>query len=118
MNIDDLMQGYFDYFYKKTKDGKNRGKRAFWNKKNYRFFEDELTKYFKKQDKTISFIWNNISKIGNNGKGKPKKEILELEREYFNILKEEFDNIKPNRVIFTTGKTRDGYIKHHFGSKT
>lgn len=116
-SVDNLMKGYFDYFYQNSKDGKKRGKRAFWNKKNYLYFEDELTAYFKEKDKTVSFIWNNISKIGNNGRGKPKKEILTLERQYFNLLKDEFDILKPNIVIFTTGK-RDSYIKHHFGLDT
>ena len=116
-SVDDLMGGYSDYFYKNSKNGKERGKRAFWNKKNYSYFESELSKYFINKDKTVSFIWNNISKIGNAGRGRPNKEILNLERSCFNILKEEFYILKPDIIIFTTGK-RDSYIKHHFGENT
>ncbi|KUJ75023.1 hypothetical protein AVO42_06595 [Thiomicrospira sp. XS5] len=112
-NVDSLMNGYYDYFHKKTKNGKERGKRAFWNFKNFSYFEHELTKHFK--DKSVSFLWNNISKIGNNGRGKPHKSIRSLERTHFNIVKEEFRILKPDIVIFTTGSSRDPYIRHHFG---
>ncbi len=115
-NIDDLMTGYFNYFYQKTDSGKRRGKRAFWNKKNYKYFEDDISRYFRKRNLKVAFLWNNISKIGNIGSGKPKKEIRALERNYFNVLKNEFNILKPDIVLFTTGSSRDSFIKHHFGS--
>ncbi|EJB1797739.1 hypothetical protein MUE05_004497 [Vibrio parahaemolyticus] len=113
--VESLMEGYFNYFNQISGHGKNRGKRAFWNRKNYRFFEEKLTDYF--CGKSVSFIWNNISKIGNDGRGKPTPSIRKLEREYFNILAEEFSILRPDIVIFTTGSTRDSFIKHHFGNK-
>ncbi|EHN68528.1 hypothetical protein [Aliivibrio fischeri] len=113
--VENLMDGYFNYFYQVSGHGENRGKRAFWNRKNFRFFEEKLTEYF--SGKSVSFIWNNISKIGNDGRGKPSPSIRKLEREYFNILAEEFAILKPDIVIFTTGSTRDSFIKHHFGNK-
>lgn len=115
-SVEELMEGYFNYFYQKTDHGKNRGKRAFWNRKNFKYFEDELKEYFGGKNKSVSFIWNNISKIGNAGRGKPQKEIKRLERGYFNILKDEFEILKPDIVIFTTGSSRDSYIRYHFGS--
>lgn len=113
--VENLMDDYFRYFNQISENGKNRGKRAFWNRKNFRFFEENLTEYFR--DKSVSFIWNNISKIGNDGRGKPSPSIRKLEREYFNILAEEFSILRPDIVIFTTGSTRDSFIKHHFGNK-
>jgi len=113
--VDMLMNGYFEYFYQISKNGKNRGNRAFWNRKNFRYFECELSKYFK--DKSISFVWNNISKIGNAGKNKGKAhgDIKALERSHFSVIKSEFEILKPDIVIFTTGSSRDSYIKYHFG---
>jgi hypothetical protein len=113
-SVSDLMTGYFNYFYQISTGGKKRGKRAFWNKKNYKYFEDELTKYFKENNKSVSFIWNNISKIGGKKRGKPNKKIRILEREYFNILRQEIKILKPDIIIFTTGSSRDSYIKYHF----
>ncbi|MCP8687308.1 hypothetical protein [Marinobacterium sedimentorum] len=114
LSVEKLMDGYSDYFNQRTKNGKNRGKRAFWNRKNYKYFEEELTNYY--PNNSISFIWNNISKIGNDGRGKPKPLIRSLERNSFNIFSSEFKILKPNIVIFTTGSSRDSYIKHHFGN--
>ncbi|QFQ78530.1 hypothetical protein [Vibrio harveyi] len=113
--VENLMNEYFNYFHQISGSGKNRGKRAFWNRKNFRFFQEKLTEHF--SNKTVSFIWNNISKIGNDGRGKPSPSIRKLEREYFNILAEEFSILRPDIVIFTTGSTRDSFIKHHFGTK-
>lgn len=114
LSVATLMNGYLDYFNQRTENGKNRGKRAFWNRKNYRFFEERISSYFSNQ--SVSFVWNNISKIGKDGRGKPSPAIRKLERTCFNIFAEEFAILKPDIVIFTTGSTRDSYIKHHFGS--
>lgn len=114
ISVERLMNGYSDYFNQASKDGKGRGRRAFWNRKNYRFFEEQLSKYFR--GKSVSFIWNNISKIGNENRGKPHKLIRQLEREHFNIFASEFAILNPDIVIFTTGSSRDSYIVHHFGS--
>ena len=115
--VDMLMKGYFEYFYQISENGKKRGNRAFWNKKNFRYFEVELNKYFKDKNKSVSFVWNNISKIGNAGKseGKAHRDIKALERSNFNVIKCELEILKPDIVIFTTGSSRDSYIKHHFG---
>lgn len=117
----DKTPGYGEYSSKGARLKRKKG-RSFWSRKNFKFFEEGLTNYFKKQDKTVGFVWNNLSKMGNNsshknGKGKAVKEVRKLERDNFNILKEEFDILKPNIVIFTTG-ARDKHIKHHFGAET
>lgn len=121
-----IRKRYYEYFYQ-PRDGKGRflnrkpywNKRPFWNQKNFLFFETQLTKYFEGEtkDRKVAFLWNNISKIGKVGRGKPGKEITKLERECFNVIAEEFEILKPDVVIFTTGK-RDLHIKHHFGSKS
>ncbi|EGR1219838.1 hypothetical protein EBM76_15150 [Vibrio parahaemolyticus] len=111
--VEELMNAYSDYFNQRSANGKKRGKRPFWNGKNYLYFERELNEYY--SGKSVSFIWNNVSKIGNNGRGKPSSSIEQLERDYFDVFSEEFAILKPDVVIFTTGHTRDSYIAYHLG---
>lgn len=113
LSVERLMENYSKYFNQESPGGKKRGTRAFWNRKNYRYFEEKLSEYF--ESKQVSFVWNNISKIGNAGKGKPRKSIKSLERESFNAFLSEFKILQPDIVIFTTGSSRDSYIRHHFG---
>lgn len=113
--VEELMDCYHNYFSQRNSGGNGMGKRAFWNMKNFKYFETHLVEHLK--DKKVAFIWNNISKIGNDGRGKPSSSITDLERGHFNIFLEEFEILKPNIVIFTTGESRDSYIKHHFGDE-
>lgn len=110
---------YINDEYSKNKRLKKKKSRNFWSNKNFKYFEEKLeNEYFK--DKKVAFMWNNLSKIGNSGaksKGKATKEVQQLERNYFNVFKGEFEILKPNIVIFTTG-SRDWLIKHHFGEGT
>lgn len=112
-SIEKLMDGYYDYFYKISKNGKKRSKRAFWNNKNFEFFEKSI----KVEGKSVQFIWNNISKIGGTGRGKPKRDIWELEKSTFDVIRGEIEILKPDLIIFTTG-SRDNYIKFHCGNET
>jgi len=112
--VESLMGAYDSYFYEGRK---NDLKRAFWNKKNFSFFEIKLTKYFSAKGQSVAFLWNNISKIGKHGRGNPGREILTLERDFFKVIKKEVAILKPNLIIFTTG-SRDSHIKYHFGKET
>lgn len=116
-SVNDLMQKYQTYFYETRKERKQDRKRAFWNKRNFKYFEEKLKQYFSNQK--VELIWNNISKIGNygNGKGIPHQCLKSIEREHFNLIKDETLILKPDIIIFTTG-SRDAYIRHHFGSGT
>lgn len=116
VTVEELMDVYSEYYSQRKQRGKDHGKRAFWNWKNYRYFEEKLTSYYRDcSNKSASFIWNNISKIGNDGRGMPSREIRALERNHFNVFLDEFKILKPDVVIFTTGSTRDSFIEHHFG---
>jgi len=97
-NIDSVQETYFNYLYKNNKD-KNR--RAFWNKKNFKYFQEELINIF--SSKKVAFIWNNISKIGKKSRGKPTSKIENLEKQYFDVFEEELKILKPNIIIFTIG---------------
>ena len=64
--------------------------------------------------KTISMIWNNISKmsaITKSGGGPVDASVHEIEHEYFHVIPKEIEILKPNILIFFTGP---GYIQENF----
>lgn len=95
--IEKIQNAYFEYLYKNKK--KNR--RPFWNRKNFRYYKEELTKKY--SPKKIACIWNNVNKIGKKSRGKPTNKIMELEKQYFDIFEKEINILAPDIVIFTTG---------------
>ena len=101
-DIVSVQDTYFNYLYK----NKDKYSRPFWNRKNFKYFEEELTKIFSDKDKKIAFIWNNISKIGKNSRGKPTQKIENLEKKYFNIFEKELKILNPDIIIFTTGNRK------------
>jgi hypothetical protein len=115
-NIDFLMNDYNyylnnntqDYFYKGRVKRKN--KRTFWNRSNFKYFQEQLETHFK--GKSIEFLWNNLSKIGKTGKGKQTDEIKVLENTYFNVIEKELKILQPDIIIFVTGPTRDKLLKN------
>ncbi len=107
--IEEGMNKYESFFIKEN-FYKRHKKSAFW--KAFKFFKSNLKRHF--DDKSVTFVWNNISKIGkNNGKTGVTKEIRELEQNYFNVIKEELEILKPDIVIFLTGN-RNKDLKFHF----
>lgn len=70
--------------------------------------------------KTVEYIWNNIHKIGNgaagNGRccGQPTVEIQEIVRRRFNVVPDEIKILRPDIVIFLTGKYADNAIMNTF----
>ena len=108
-SIKDGMDGYEKFFINEN-FYKGYKKSAFW--KGFNYFKKELNTHFK--DKKISYIWNNISKIGrNDGKTGVTSDLRELERNNFNVIKDEIAILKPDVVIFFTGG-RDNDLKFNF----
>lgn len=72
-------------------------------------------------DKTIEFVWNNIHKVGKGADGcghccgQPTAEIQEIVRKRFNVVPDEIEILKPDIVIFLTGKQADSVITRTFG---
>lgn len=117
-SIDGTMETYYNYLYNinngcNEKNLKAKTKRPFWNRKNFRYFEEELAKI--DTNKKFAFIWNNISKIGNDGdnfRGKQKENVRELEKQCFSgIFEKELEILNPNIIIFVTGN-RPPPVKH------
>jgi hypothetical protein len=110
LSVKKLMTEYYNYLYEVANKKRNT-KRPFWNNHNFKYFENEFNDHYKQKNKTVSFLWNNISKI----EGKPRKKIRKLERDNFKVIKDEVKILQPDVILFTTGKSRDGHIKHAFG---
>ena len=108
--IEDVQDLYDDFF-----NGKNCWTYGgqFWNGVK-RFLESLDNKY---PNKSTRLIWNNIVKIGKQGKkGFPPDYIYEIERENLHVIPDEIKILKPNLVLFLTGPNYDGIIKDNFGS--
>lgn len=97
LTIEQLQDKYFKYFY----DDSKKFRRPFWNRKNFRYFQEELVKKY--PSIKIEFVWNNANKIGNNGRGEPTDAIKSMEKNYFDVFEEELKILNPNVVLFVTG---------------
>ena len=113
LSVDGLMDEYQKYYYK----SKNKNKRPFWNRSNFKYFEDEISKYFEPQGKKSAFIWNNISKIGKTTRASATGDIRKAELTHFKVVENELKILNPDIIIFTTGCSRDRYIKDAFGKE-
>lgn len=82
-------------------------------------FVDMLKKAF--PDKRIECIWNNVHKVGKgvagkgNCRGVPPFEIQEIVKRRFDVVPAEIDILKPDILIFLTGKYADNAIMNTFG---
>jgi len=104
-SIDECMMHYEKYY---IKDGYKNNNHAFF--RGVDFFKEKIKTHY--ADKNIIFMWNNISKIGRyEAKGTTEK-IREFEREYFHVIKEELEILKPDIVIFLTGNRNDDVMFH------
>lgn len=109
--VERLMSAYESYYY----GVKNKSKRPFWNNRNFKYFENKITKHFKEKNKNVAFLWNNISKIGKTSRGRATGNIRELELKYLKVIEDEIEILKPDIVIFSTGVSRDKHIEDAFG---
>lgn len=65
--------------------------------------------------KTISMIWNNISKLSavtKSGGGPVDASVHEIEHKYFHVIPKEVEILKPNILIFFTGPGESTYYKY------
>ncbi|MDE6175300.1 MAG: hypothetical protein K2F88_07040 [Duncaniella sp.] len=71
--------------------------------------------------KSIECIWNNIHKVGNGTSsrggccGQPTAEIQEIVKRRFDVVPQEINILKPDIMIFLTGKDADNAIMNTFG---
>lgn len=109
--------GVYENFYKSHYTGQN----MLYNGNRYGSFHygfNKLMDVFNKRfaDRKTAFIWNNIVKIGKAmGAGFSGKDIYDIERKCFDVVKEEVKILQPDIIVFLTG-TYDERIKDVFGN--
>jgi hypothetical protein len=85
----------------------------FWNSVK-RFINLLKNKY---PNKSVGFIYNNLVKIGKSSdKGFPPDYIYHVEKEHFNILKDEIEILKPDIVLFLSGANYDHVLFDKLGN--
>lgn len=57
-----------------------------------------------------AFLWNNISKLSTSDGRPVSAAVHELEREYFHVIPQEIEILKPDILVFLTGP---GYNKYY-----
>lgn len=85
-------------------------------------FTSEITEYLHKEypNKRAAFLWNNISKlaaVGKNGTGVAVDSLThQIEQEYFRVIPDEIEILKPDILIFLTGVNEkyNRYISENF----
>ena len=124
LSMDKEMPGitdtYISYLYARDEE---TGKRIYRGKsqltKSCYNFIDSLQE--KLPDKKIQFVWNNLYKIGKSKPGKgnstdiPPREFIDIEKKNFDVISEEIKILKPDIIIFMTGKHADSIIADKFG---
>jgi len=104
------LQILYDEFFNKGEAWTYGGQ--FWNGVN-RLIKSLQQKY---PEKKIKLIWNNTVKIGKKKeKGMPPDYIYEIERNFFRVIPQEVQILKPNIIIFFSGPNYDNIIKDNFG---
>jgi hypothetical protein len=78
----------------------------------------KLIRYFNKYfpQLRISFLWNNVVKIGkDNEVGFAGERLYQIEKQHFSVLKDEIDILKPNILFFLSGYLYDRIIFDKLG---
>ena len=71
-------------------------------------------------DKKVAYLWNNISKLSVGGRKGVDSGIHDLEIEYFHVIPQEIEILKPDVLIFLTGPGQHpyySYIQDNFNVK-
>ena len=111
IGLEGMQDAYMSFYKGANFDPKKKHKGQFKNGFNH--IVSSL--YDNYQERNIEFVWNNIIKRGKkNGKGRPPEKVYLLERDYFDVVKEEIDILKPDVIIFFTGPYYDKYIANVF----
>jgi hypothetical protein len=102
--INELTKVYNDFIFAE-KSKKHKG--PFWNE--YKRIRKQVGSKTKS-----SFIYNNINKIGIQGKGNCHL-VNEIQFNYFKVIGEEIKILRPHVLILFTGKNYDNFIIENLG---
>lgn len=62
------------------------------------------------------YVWNNVLKIGKCEAGTPQQGLINHTLNYFNVIPDEINILKPDVLLFFTGPRYDKYIEKHIGT--
>ncbi|SIS64850.1 uracil-DNA glycosylase family protein [Salimicrobium flavidum] len=107
-SLTDLQEFYADFLANDTKAKHT----LFWR------YPQELFSSLQERG-SVSFVWNNIYKIGKAGKkGKPSRSVRNINQQSFQVFKEELEILKPDIVLFLTGPGYDKVLKSYLPGLT
>lgn len=80
----------------------------------FKRIKNHLEEHYKPKGIKVGFAWNNVIKIGKEGKGTPSEEIIKWQNHWFDVTREEVAVYGPNLIVFLTGPSYDKFIKRIF----
>ncbi len=63
-------------------------------------------------NKKVAYLWNNISKLSKGGRDGVQTDIHKLEREYFHVIPQEIEILRPDILVFLTGPGQNDYYNY------
>ena len=98
----------YDSFANKGGSKKYRG--HFWNGIHH------FNAAFSEIEPSFAFTSNNLVKVGKcDSKGTPPENVLEWQKNWSHVIREEIRILKPDVIILFTGPRYDRFIERHFG---
>jgi hypothetical protein len=108
-DVDTLMDKYFIFF----NDGYPLKYTPFWQ--TVKKFMKTINKNKYDDEEKIYYLWNNLVKVGKQGKGFPDKWYNDIIKPYFNgLILFEIEILEPEFIIFFTGPEYDTVIDDVF----
>lgn len=106
--VDHLMRVY-DAFANQS--GAKKYGKHFWNAVR------KFIAAFSKKNPSVTFTWNNIIKVGKDWSlGMPPESVMRWQENWFQVIRQEVQILKPDVVIFMCGPQYDKFIEKAFGS--
>ena len=104
-DLESVLAVYEDFYLKR---GYEQYGKPFWN------FIRNLKST--QSTKKIGYIWNNVLKIGKSESGTPQQGLINYTIDYFNVIPQEIEILKPNVLLFLSGHTYDDHIRKAIGN--
>ena len=104
-DLESVLAVYEDFYLKR---GYEQYGKPFWN------FIRNLKST--QSTKKIGYIWNNVLKIGKSESGTPQQGLINYTIDYFNVIPQEIEILKPNVLLFLSGHTYDDHIRKTIGN--
>ncbi len=104
-DLESVLAVYEDFYLKR---GYEQYGKPFWN------FIRNLKST--QSTKKIGYIWNNVLKIGKSESGTPQQGLIKYTIDYFNVIPQEIEILKPNVLLFLSGHTYDDHIRKTIGN--